>query len=134
MTYEPRWDIDNAVGGRGEEAVRDICDALKHHRAEVKADAVGFKTGRLFFETDCRRDGAYVPSGVYTTEADVWVSMLSEDFGIVISTPLLRKIVWDLEPEFRKPCPNGSHPTYGAAIPIMRLVQAAYRHTKRRLR
>lgn len=128
--YEPRFDIDNAYGQEGERYVANIIDGFTNGRVEVKRDAISQKSKRVYVEYKCRRGDMWVPSGLATTEADVWVFVLG-DSGIFVGVgtdalkQLAREFYNDPSEQYRKQEKDGSHPTLGVVIPLERLVLAA---------
>lgn len=90
--YEPRFDIDLARGKVGENKVVDILTALHHGKVEVKTDYGSNYTGNLYIEFEKEdRDGNWVPSGIATTEADVWAFAFA-DGVIFVETETLKEL------------------------------------------
>ena len=105
----PNWDIDYAIGQVGQDHVEDIIKMLREGsvRIEVKRDAWWPKTGRFYVERECLRGGRYQPSGIETTEAEVWVFVGgAHEIGFIIPTVHLRRAM-DLSVK--------SHPRNGEA-------------------
>lgn len=122
--YEPRFDIDHEVGKQGELFVSDLIAALKSERVEVKTDLKAQKTGNIYVEFECKRRGTYVPSGISTTEAAVWVFVLDMgNLAVAISTHFLREIGRAAYKAGKvRECLRGSHPTRGVVIPVAELL------------
>lgn len=125
--YEPRFDVDAEVGHQGELVVTDLIGTLKSGRAEVKTDEVAAQTGRFYIETECLKRGAWHPSGINVTAADVWVQVVGgANVAVAVPVGILRSAVeeWERTAGLRD-CPRGSHPTRGVAIPPMFLIRWA---------
>ena len=120
--YEPRFDLDLAYGQQGELFVADIRDGLRDGTVEVKRDAQFSRTGNLYVEYECLRQGRYQPSGLTTTEAKVWVFVLGDTPAcICLATDLLRQ--WTAQDGFPvAECRVGSHPTRGWLLSVQRAV------------
>lgn len=119
--YEPRWDIDAAVGFAGEEYVKDIRDAFTRGSVEVKTDERAIETKRVYVEHSCCYDGVWKPSGIQTTQATVWAYVIG---GVVLAAPtaVVRVVAeehWRSMPAHQLECMRGSHPTKGVVIPIL---------------
>ena len=121
--YEPRFDIDVAVGRRGEEYV------LEHFSAshEVKNDAKSRVTGNVYIEYGQRRSGQedYRDSGIRTSEAEFWTYVIGK---VIISAPMAnwREMVERIivaEPGLIREMLRGSNPTMGVIVPIDSLTQ-----------
>lgn len=122
---QPNWDIDRQIGEHAELWVSDIRRSFERGTVEVKNDTKALSTGNLYVEYECRRRGAYVPSGIATTKADAWVFVVKQDeFAIVFATDALRQIC--STPGIRKAEEkDGSHPTKGYLLPMRFLVAPA---------
>lgn len=94
--YEPRFDIDAEYGRQGELFVTRIIDALKNNSVEVKRDGQVGYTGNLYVEYECDkgRRGQFQPSGISTTQADLWAFVFGDAPAcLVVSTDLLRALI-----------------------------------------
>lgn len=119
--YDPRFDLDLAYGQQGELFVADIRDGLRDGTVEVKRDGQFARTGNLYVEFECLRQGRYRPSGLTTTEAKVWVFVLGDTPAcLCIATELLRAWV-RLEGFPVVDCARGSHPTRGWLLGMHRV-------------
>lgn len=123
--YQPDFDIDYALGRQGEDFITDIIDQLRSSSIEVKTDARYGDTGNVYIEYECKRRGQYVPSGIATTKAVLWAFVLPGDCVYVAPTANISEVAlryWRQNPDSRKECKVGSHPTRGVAIPLRRLI------------
>ena len=94
--YEPRFDIDLARGKVGEDKVIDVLSALHSGKVEVKTDYGSNYTGNLYIEFEKEdRQGDWVPSGISTTEADVWAFAFSNGV-IFVATEALKELCREL--------------------------------------
>lgn len=123
--YEPRFDLDLAYGKQGELIVTDISQALRNGSVEVKRDSLWSRTGNLYVEYECRRAVGWTPSGIATSDAELWAFVLGDsELTIVVPTGLLRDIArhfYRLDKWYRVEVTHGSHPTKGVRIPIVKL-------------
>ena len=112
--YEPRWDIDFAVGRQAEMWVSDIITALGTDAIEVKADERALRTGNLYVEYECRGK----PSGIAITRAVLWIYVLNvEQLALVVSVERLKVLGREALRAGRDgSCTRGSHPTRGALV------------------
>lgn len=131
LGYEPCFDIDYKFGEQGELFVTKIIESLGTGRVEVKNDARFSDTGNVYVECQCLRRGKWHPSGIATTDAEFWVFVLANDTTCVaVTTEYLKsasRAVWQNNPDRRKECPRGSHPTRGVAMSVMWLLRNATR-------
>jgi hypothetical protein len=120
--YEPRFDIDVAVGRKGEEYV------LEHFakRHEVKTDAKSRVTGNIYIEYAQKRaeETDYRPSGVSTSEADYWTYVSGK---VIVSAPienwkLMTTAITLNEPHLKREMARGSHYTLGVIVPVKELI------------
>lgn len=124
--YEPNWDIDLAIGRQGELYVARIVDALREGASiEVKTDDAAVKWGRVYLEYECLYNGGFRPSGIATTNAELWATVLAGD--VVVIAPTWRykqaaRAAWHY-PGLRKRLTKGSHPTGGIVIPLDSLLR-----------
>lgn len=123
----PQWDVDFSYGKEGEQTVIDIIDGMTTGKTEVKRDSVYPKTGNVYVEYECLRQGEYQNSGIRSTEADVWTFVLGDsDICISIKTSHLQKLFNHYyELGLRHQCRKGSHPTQGVAIPVEAIIHYA---------
>lgn len=124
--YEPRWDLDAEIGRQGAFWVADVAEALKRGSVEVKTDEIAHRTGNVYVEFECLRRGQYRPSGIATTEAELWVFVLHRyALALVVATDFLRPVAREVWRDGHvRECTRGSHPTRGVVVPISRLVGA----------
>lgn len=130
--YDPslsRFDLDKKRGATAELWVDDIRKALAEESAtiEVKRDAWFPKTGRLYIETECRwRDGAWHPSGINTTEADLWFFVFgAHPGGLVVATKWLKcAVVIARKYRNEASCDYGDNPTRGVYVYPNHILQA----------
>lgn len=129
--YEPRFDIDQAVGSQGELFVANIIDSLASgsNRIEVKTDERVAQTGNVFIEFECRYGGVYRPSGIQISKAELLMFVLPAGVAIVAPTSTVKAVAYS---HFRlghiASCTKGSHPTKGVVIPVGQFVMELYRH------
>ncbi len=123
--YEPRFDIDMAVGRQGEMFVARITEAIKSGASiETKTDAAASKWGRVYLEYECMYGGEYRKSGIAATDAELWATVLEGDVLIVAPTWRFRYAAnkaYKSKP-LRRELKRGSHPTRGVVIPIAALI------------
>lgn len=122
--YEPRFDLDHAVGKQGELFVSEILAALQSERVEVKTDLKASRYGNVFLEYECLRRGRYQPSGIATTDAKLWVFVLDlGNVAVAVSTDRLRELGRLAYRHGRtRECVRGSHPTRGVVIKVADLM------------
>lgn len=128
--YEPRFDIDYALGHQGELYVQDIVRSLGTDRIEVKTDERAMQTGRVFVEYQCKKLGGWASSGIATTQAEFWAFVVGGDTIVVCPMWRLKdaaRRVWKSQPGLRVECVRGSHPTRGVAIPLKWLFAELYK-------
>ncbi len=124
-SYEPRFDIDLAVGRQGEMFVARIVEALTQGSSiEVKTDDAAEKWRRVYLEYECLYGSEYRRSGLATTSAELWATVLAGD--VLVVAPVWR-YRYAARKAFRKPglrraLDRGSHPTRGVVIPLESLL------------
>lgn len=124
--YEPRWDIDRAVGAIGEDLVGDVIAGLVDGSTEVKTDERALHTGRIYIEHACLIGGKWERSGIETTEADYWAIVLGRRVVVAIPVSVIRAIHGAaIQRRAFAECPRGSHPTKGVTVPISELLHEA---------
>lgn len=123
--YQPRWDIDSKVGAQGEFFVVDIIQALENGSSEVKTDEKAAQYQNIYLEYQCRVSGQWCPSGLATTEAELWNHvLLPGPIAITVPVPLLRDVArHHYAAGHRREAPKGSHPTRGITIPLACLLR-----------
>lgn len=128
--YEPRFDIDSEVGRQGELFIGSVVDALRNGSVEVKSDEVAARTGNFYVEFQCLIRGVWRPSGIATTEADMWAFALgSARFAVIVPTSLLKTVARDrYHAGHVRECMRGSHPTKGVTVPFRFLFQWVNEH------
>lgn len=81
------WDIDLEFGLQGEKLVEELLKTKS--KVEVKTDRMADKTGNVAVEYTYKG----LPSGIATTEADVWAFVLYEGQVIIfIDTDRLKRL------------------------------------------
>jgi len=81
------WDIDLEFGLQGEKLVEELLKTKS--KVEVKTDRMADKTGNVAVEYAYKG----LPSGIATTEADVWAFVLYEGQVIIfIDTDRLKRL------------------------------------------
>ncbi len=126
---EPRWDICYEVGTQAELWVSDIRKSLQSGTIEVKYDRRACEdrpTGNVYVEYACKkRGGKYKPSGIATTEAQLWVFVLREsELAIVVSTERLKELARKARDENQKASQDrGSYMSLGVYLRIKDIVQ-----------
>ena len=119
-TYEPRFDIDLAVGAEPERYVQEVRSKFGTGSVEVKFDAQFDNTGNLYFETDCRgRDGIWRKSGVFGTKAEYWAHVLGYSGSFIVVPlsklrPMIERMM--LVPRNIKHERDGENPTDGVVL------------------
>jgi len=133
--YEPRFDIDSTYGFEGERYIADVVDGMSNGKVEVKRDAVFHRTGNIYIEYMCQKNGQWVESGINTTTADVWVFVLGDsEMFIGIKVSELRQLAlhfhaWGCT-GYEK---DGSCPTRGVIISAQYLMDHAKNKIKENL-
>jgi hypothetical protein len=119
-TYEPRFDLDLERGRVKEQLVRRLLsDDDDRLTVEVKGDFRSLETGNHFVELSARGR----PSGIMVTKSDYWAVALENGAVVMVPTEYLRELVSEALAEGRTArMPNGSHPTEGALVPLVKLV------------
>ncbi len=118
---KPDWDLDLAIGSRGESLVESIFTGGK--RLEVKTDIRALETGNLFLEYEAlSSQGHWYASGVSSTKADYYVFVLGE-LVLAVAVGVLQQYVRDCQMNNRnlKEMRRGTHPTKGVVLPIREL-------------
>lgn len=122
--YEPRFDIDAAVGHQGELFTQNIAAGLADGSVEVKTDERAVATGNVYVEYACYRRGEWRPSGVQTTQAEFWAFVVGG--RVLVSAPVAdirRAAQIAFKTGRKRECKRGSNPTRGVVIPLTVLVQ-----------
>lgn len=107
--YVPSHDIDAEVGHQGQLFVANLIDAFAHGTVEVKTDEKAQQTGNVYIEFRCKGR----PSGIATTEAEMWVFVVGD---LILAAPSARVLEEAREAYTTfgsKSCGRGSHPTEG---------------------
>ena len=120
--YEPRFDIDYAVGHQGEFFMSNVVDGWGTNRVEVKTDERASQTQNLYFEYECCYGGQWRKTGIADTEAEYWVQIIGgRSLALVVPVEKLKELVrtkWRDDPQCRRDMMRGSHPTKGVAIRV----------------
>lgn len=118
--YNPDFDLDYEYGHQGELFVTSVAAAMQEGRVEVKRDGKFAETGNIYVEYSCLRRGAWRPSGLATTTADLWVFVLGDsECALVIPTERLKAICRRLYRDGRVAEErDGSHPTKGVLVKV----------------
>lgn len=119
--YEPAFDIDAAVGRQGELLCANIAEGLRDGSVEVKTDERALATGNVFIEYECLRRGSWQPSGIATTQAEVWAFALGKPPTVLVAAPvatLLRVSRKAWQGGGKRQCSRGSHPTRGVVVSL----------------
>lgn len=125
--YEPRFDTDAEFGHQGVLLWEQDIAAIVAGSAEVKRDARWCCTGNLYVERRSKNGGVWQPSGIVTTEAELWITVLG-DTGAVLIVPTghLRELARDLyachPSHYRGSQVAGANPTKGVLVPLGALV------------
>lgn len=131
----PGWDLDREFGEQAELFVADIAKAIRDGSVEVKRDGRWQETGNLYVEYSCRRAGEYRPSGIATSDADLWAFVLGDtEVTIIVPRLLLRRLCLELYrrgPGYQAEERSGTHPTKGVKVPMRRLIELLQQHQKR---
>lgn len=87
MKYSSSFTYDVHIGEQAESWAKELFSNVK---VEVKTDSIAHNTGNAFVEVYSRGK----PSGISTTEADIWVYKIeSSGSAIVVSTKRLKELV-----------------------------------------
>ena len=122
---EPRFDLDFQRGRQAELWVGDdIREALIADRIEVKRDDLARRTGNIYVEYECLRRGQWRPSGIQTTESQLWIFVIEMGkLAIVIELEKLKDAARKAAQNGgKRECLRGSHPTRGVAVPMRDLL------------
>jgi hypothetical protein len=98
-------------------------------KVEFKSHVQTNITGNLFieFQIDNYGDGILKPSGISTSEADIWYLNISDDLQLTVSSDMLRWLLQnkeDLELEVKTNHKTAKdHIGYGLTIPMYRLME-----------
>ena len=119
---EPRWDRDYAYGVNGELAVDELRKQLtREDKRKRRHDS------QLYIEVEQNpfSSGNWRPSGIETTEADIWTFTVDDsDIVFVFGADVLRRAV--AEARRRKVMQHytpGSNPTRGYLLPVEQIVK-----------
>jgi len=121
--YVPDFDLDAEVGRQAELYVASIADALRDGTVEVKADEKARRTGNVFIEYECFRQGEWRRSGIATTAAEVWAIVVAGEVMSAAPSRMVRHVARYSRPHERRECMRGSHPTRGVVIPMGEFLQ-----------
>lgn len=119
----PGYDLDRAVGAAGERLTAETARLLAEGRVEVKTDVRALDTGNVYLEHASIIAGAWAPSGIVTTEAEVWAFVVGP---VLITVPVshLRALRSEALAAMRfAECSTGENPTKGVLVPLSRLVR-----------
>lgn len=120
--YEPRFDIDAAVGHQGEMFCRDVIGALREGRVEVKTDRRFADTGNLYVEHACLKRGEWTDSGRITSDAEVWFFVIEgSGVSICVTAEALSSFLAFTKPKEKQET-DGSHPTKGFLVHVSSLI------------
>jgi hypothetical protein len=117
--YQPKWDIDLAYGHTGEQRVADLL-GIGAARVEVKTPRE--ESLNLYVETHQypKRALTAKPSGLRTTEAEVWVYNM-HGVLIMFRTDDLRAFIDDRQGSYSA-CKRGDNPTGGQRVNLQKFV------------
>lgn len=126
--YEPRFDLDLALGQQGELFVANIAEMLGRGsgEVEVKTDAQTARTGNVYIEYECMIRGTYRPSGIATTQAKIWAFVLPANVLLAAPVENVKAVARNHYPARKRECKRGSHPTRGVAIQVGVFVRDLY--------
>ncbi len=123
---QPAFDVDARYGEAAESQFARLFDG-SNGLFEVKRKRL--QDASFYVETECLRDGRYVPSGINVTKARYWVYLIGEsDIFVIFPTELLRvamtsKAARDVAET------DGSHPTRGKLVKLTTAL--GYRRSKK---
>lgn len=103
---------------RGQDAEKWLGGLLEADTLEVKRDFLAHKTKRVFVEYECNKK----PSGVSTTEADMW-AFVTDGCVIMLTTERLRVLVKKAISEDKVRLGGDSNRSKGALIELRDLVE-----------
>jgi hypothetical protein len=117
--YEPKFDVDYAVGKQGELFVMSLIRSLGTERIEVKTDEKAGRYRNAYIEFECRGR----PSGIRTTASEFWAFVFPGDVALIAKTSAVRDLFIDaLARGKTRQLLRGSHPTQGAVVPLTHLL------------
>lgn len=129
---EPRFDIDYEWGRQGELLVDDYLKWVAQGDARVEVKRKSYVDLELYveYEHDPGRTGCYVPSGISTTESEVWAYVIG-DTGMALLVPcdLLREATAHPAARHRVER-DGSCPTRGMLVNVGLLMTLARAKTE----
>ena len=124
MKAEPRFDIDLKYGRQAELLFGDYLDWIAAGNGRVEIKRKRYLDMNFYVEQECDkgRTGAYTPSGINVTDADLWVFMI-QDTGIALCIPtsILRSA---MQHGYPKQAQEGNCPTKGMLVHIGAILQA----------
>lgn len=103
---------------RGQDAEKWLGGLLEADTLEVKRDFLAHKTKRVFVEYECNKK----PSGVSTTEADMW-AFVTDGCVIMLTTERLKVLVKKAISEDRVRLGGDGNRSKGALIELRELVE-----------
>ena len=124
---EPRFDIDFKYGRQAELLVGDYLKWIADGNGRVEVKRKRRLDLDFYVEQECDkgRTGNYSPSGIATTDSDLWVYVIGDTgIAICIPTPLLRAA---MQRNGARPVEerDGSCPTKGLLVNIGAILQEA---------
>jgi hypothetical protein len=120
--YQPDFDLDLERGRVKEDLARRLlADDNDRLTVECKADDRAYDTGNHYAELSCKGR----PSGLATTKATYWAVGLPDGVMVMVPVAKMRDLADEAVAEGKVArMTRGSHPTFGALIPLWRLVKA----------
>lgn len=117
--YPKGWDIDLEYGLRGESMVQSVLQ--NKTKIEVKTDRMAHTTGNIAVEYQYRG----YPSGISTTESDMWAFVLYKaDLIIFVSTKQLKEIARKYYKQGRITKGGDDNESHMVLIPIEELTKS----------
>ena len=102
---------------RGQDAEKWLGGLLEAETLEVKRDFIAHKTKRVFVEYECNNK----PSGISTTEADMW-AFVTDDCVIILPTDRLQQLAKEAIGKKRYRKGGDGNRSLGALIDLRDLV------------
>lgn len=127
---EPRFDLDLKYGQQGEAQLREFLGWIANGSLLVEVKRKRYLDYKIYVETHCDkgRSGVYAPSGINTTESQVWAFVVADTgIHIAIPTEILREAVNESSSRDHQAL-RGNCPTRGKLIDFTVLL---YRLKKR---
>lgn len=124
---EPRFDRDYAYGVQGELFVDDYIKAIAEKRLRREDKTKTRHDAAFYVETEQNpwSAGRWRPSGIYTSEADVWVFNVDNTGTLLVvrRDVVLRAVEKARELGVKLSETKGDNPTRGYTLPLAKIIE-----------